>query len=73
MIKLGIILFDMVCGHFPFDNDSDVLVHQDKDIVFTRQDLSNEFKDLIKRCLAFYVADRIVIEKILDHPWMKND
>jgi hypothetical protein len=49
------------------------LVHQDKDIVFTRPDLSNEFKDLIKRCLAFYVADRIVIEKILDHPWMKND
>lgn len=69
----GIILFDMVCGHFPFDNDSDVLVHQEKDIVFTKSDLSSDFKDLVKKCLAFYVADRIVIEKIFDHPWIKND
>jgi len=69
----GIILFDMVCGHFPFDNDSDVLVHQEKEIVFTKPDLSYDFKDLVKRCLAFYVADRIVIEKIFEHPWMKQD
>jgi serine/threonine protein kinase len=69
----GIILFDMVCGHFPFDNDSDVLVHQEKEIVFTKSDLSSDFKDLVKRCLAFYVADRIVIEKIFEHPWMKLD
>ncbi len=69
----GIILYDMVCGNFPFDNDSDVLVHQEKEIIFTKPDLSNDFKDLVKRCLAFYVADRIVIEKIFEHPWMKSD
>ena len=67
---LGIILYDMVCGHFPFENDTDVLTHQDKEVLFTKDDLSNEFKDLVKQCLAFYVADRIVIEKILIHPWI---
>lgn len=73
----GIILFDMVCGRFPFDSDSDVLVHQEKEIFHDHQDiksnLSSDFCDLIKRCLAFYVADRIVIEKIFDHPWIRND
>lgn len=67
----GVILYDMVCGHFPFDKDSDVLTHQDKDIEFTRPDLTENFKDLVRKCLAFYVADRIIIEKILLHPWMK--
>ena len=32
--------------------------------------LSDGLKDLIRRCLAFYVADRIVIEKVISHPWM---
>lgn len=66
----GVILFDLVCGHFPFENDSDVLIHQEKDIKFSKNGLTEEFKDLIRKCLAFYVAERIVIEKILTHPWM---
>ena len=71
---LGIILFDLVCGRFPFDKDADVLTHQDKDIDFgtDASHLSDNIKDLIKRSLAFYVADRIVIEKVLSHPWMKG-
>lgn len=27
---LGILLYDLVCGRFPFDKDADVLTHQDK-------------------------------------------
>lgn len=68
----GIILYDMLCGHFPFDKDSDILTHQDKEIQFKRSDLSESLKDLIKKCLAFYVADRIVIEKVLTHPWLNS-
>lgn len=68
----GIILYDMLCGHFPFDRDSDILIHQDKEIEFKRTDLSESIKDLVKKCLAFYVADRIVIEKVLIHPWLNG-
>ncbi len=64
------ILFDLVCGYFPFDNDSEVLMHQEKEVKFLKKDLSDEFKDLVRKCLSFYVAERIVIEKILKHPWM---
>lgn len=66
----GIILYDMVTSNFPFENDNEVMLHQEKELIFKRKDLSDNLKDLLKRCLAFFVADRIVIEKILTHPWM---
>jgi len=68
----GIILYDMVTSSFPFENDDEVMMHQDKELLFKRKDLSDNLKDLLKRCLAFFVADRIVIEKILTHPWIMN-
>lgn len=68
---IGIILFDMVCGHFPFENDSEILNHQKNYLKFTRKCLSKEFKNLIASCLAFYVADRINIDKILADKWMQ--
>lgn len=67
---IGIILFDMVCGHFPFQNDNEVLEHQKKDVKFTRKNLTQDFKNLVTRCLAFYVADRVNIDKILADQWM---
>ena len=69
---IGVILYDLVCGHFPFQNDSDVISHQYKDVEFSRKDLSTGLQKLIKRCLAFYVADRINIDKILIDSWMKE-
>jgi len=68
----GIILYDMVTSKFPFESDEEVMMHQEKELVFKRKDLSDNLKDLLKRCLAFFVADRIVIEKILTHPWITN-
>lgn len=68
---IGIILYDMVCGYFPFKNDADILDHQHKEVSFTSKKLSQSCKTLIKKCLAFYVADRINIDKILLDPWMQ--
>lgn len=69
---IGVILYDLVCGHFPFQNDTDVMSHQYKDVEFSRKNLSQGLQRLIKRCLAFYVADRINIDKILMDSWMKE-
>jgi serine/threonine protein kinase len=71
--SFGIILYDMVCGNFPFDKDSDILTHQDKEIEFSRPNLSESLEDLVRKCLSFYVCDRINIEKILNHPWLNED
>ena len=68
---IGIILYNMVTGEFPFDTENEVLEHKTKDILFTKNVcLSNNIMDLIKKCLAFYAADRIIIEKVLLHPFM---
>ncbi len=63
----------MVTSSFPFESDDEIMMHQDKELQFKRKDLSDNLKDLLKRTLAFFVADRIVIEKILTHPWMNLD
>jgi serine/threonine protein kinase len=69
---IGIILYNMLTGDFPFQTENEVLEHKTKDILFTNKtaNLSNNLTDLIKKCLAFYAADRIVIEKVLTHQWL---
>jgi serine/threonine protein kinase len=68
---IGIILYNMVTGEFPFQSESEVLEHKTKDILFSKTfNLSNNLMDLIRKCLAFFAADRIIIEKVLVHPFM---
>lgn len=69
---IGVIMYDMVLGHFPFESDSEILEHKSKEIVFVDGALSQEFRKLVKRCLSFYVADRISIDKILLDPWFNE-
>ena len=69
---IGIIMYDMLLGKFPFENDLEILEHKSKDLVFLERALSPEFKSLVKRCLSFYVADRICIDKILLDPWFHS-
>lgn len=66
---IGIIMYDMVIGRFPFEDDAEILEHKNKEITFVDGSLSQEFRKLVKRCLSFYVADRISIDKILLDPW----
>ena len=67
----GVILYDMVCGNFPFESEEEILAHKDKELQFLRNDLTASVRDLIRRCLAFYTADRIAIDNILNHEWFK--
>ncbi|XP_063419455.1 serine/threonine-protein kinase pim-1-like [Mytilus trossulus] len=61
--SLGILLFDLVCGDIPFEQDEQIM----KAEVSFRGRLSHDVKDLIKKCLAIRPSDRPSFEDILNH------
>ena len=78
--SLGIILYYMLTGLLPFDDDSDNEEIIAKMIVFNEckfpknawEGRSDEVIDLIKRCLEKSPEKRINIESYLKHKWFKK-
>ena len=73
----GIILFAMLCGSFPFDDDSEQILYSKiikgkyefpKEIT-----LSEEAKNLIKKILVVNPDYRANIDDIKNDPWFKKD
>ncbi|XP_077642570.1 serine/threonine-protein kinase pim-1-like [Lonchura striata] len=66
--SLGVLLYVMVCGSLPFQDDHDIVLGK---LVF-RQQLSPELQHLIRWCLAKHPADRPELDEISHHPWVRG-
>merc|ERR1711974_470831 len=67
--SLGILLFDMVCGDIPFEQDEHICNAQ----VNFRKEVTMECQDLVKACLRISPNERLKLDEILRHPWMTTD
>ena len=65
--SLGILLYDMVCGNIPFEEDHQIIRAE---LAF-RGGVSAEVRDLIRRCLCIRPQDRPSLEEVMRHPWME--
>ncbi|KAM3661209.1 serine/threonine-protein kinase pim-1-like [Ammospiza maritima maritima] len=64
--SLGVLLYVMVCGCFPFRDDHDTVSGQ---LFFWRQ-VSPECQHLIRWCLGKHPVERAELEDIWRHPWL---
>jgi len=69
--SMGVILFAMVCGQLPFDDDSmSQLFNKIKEGKFYMPNyISPDVKDLINRMLQPNPIKRITMQEIKHHPW----
>lgn len=68
---MGIMLFAVLHFHYPFD---ETRLHNGKThptVEFGTVNLTPECQDLIEGMLAIEEKDRLTIEQILEHPWMR--
>lgn len=66
--SLGVLLFDLVNGDIPFEQDEQIKAAQ----LHYKVQLTTACKDLIRRCLSVVPSGRPSLEQILAHPWMQR-
>ncbi|KIW91255.1 uncharacterized protein Z519_08151 [Cladophialophora bantiana CBS 173.52] len=70
--SFGIVLYVLVCGKVPFDDQSMPQLHAKikRGVVDYPQWLTAECKNIISRMLVVDPRDRASLQEIMNHPWM---
>lgn len=70
--SFGIVLYVLVCGKVPFDDQSMPALHAKikRGLVEYPAWLSHECKGLLSRMLVTNPADRATLTEVMSHPWM---
>uniref|UniRef100_A0A3B1K0J7 non-specific serine/threonine protein kinase n=1 Tax=Astyanax mexicanus TaxID=7994 RepID=A0A3B1K0J7_ASTMX len=63
--SLGVLLYEMVCGSVPFKDESEIIGGP----LRFKDDLSDEFCDLVRWCLQRKPISRPSLQQILKHKW----
>jgi serine/threonine protein kinase len=58
----------MVCGDIPFESDEQICSAE----LRFRHRISEQCKDLVRRCIKVDVNERAKLEEILCHPWLNS-
>eukprot|EP00027_Filamoeba_sp_ATCC50430_P011920 CAMPEP_0168565058 /NCGR_PEP_ID=MMETSP0413-20121227/13601_1 /TAXON_ID=136452 /ORGANISM="Filamoeba nolandi, Strain NC-AS-23-1" /LENGTH=717 /DNA_ID=CAMNT_0008596821 /DNA_START=116 /DNA_END=2266 /DNA_ORIENTATION=+ len=64
--SMGVVLYSMITGVFPFENVGDIIKGHLKE----PSGVSRECLDLIKRMLTVDITQRACLQDILKHPWV---
>jgi serine/threonine protein kinase len=81
MFSIGVILFIIVQGIFPFKEARkeeyfyNLLIQGKTDVYFQKVNgtgLSEDFKDLILKLFSYNGNDRLTADQIRAHPWMQS-
>jgi len=72
--SFGIVLYVLVCGKVPFDDQSMPALHAKikRGLVEYPAWLSNECKSLLARMLVTNPAERATLAEVMNHPWMNK-
>ncbi|KAI8064184.1 kinase-like domain-containing protein [Gongronella butleri] len=72
--SFGVVLYVLVCGKVPFDDESLAALHQriKRGIVDYPSHLSTDCKELLSRMLVVNPSHRATTMEIITHPWMNK-
>lgn len=75
--SLGVLLFNMIYGDIPFEEDQDIVqcrlyAKRANLIKLSSTSCQRDVDDLIKSCLTVNECERICLDEILNHKWLSS-